>query len=183
MLALALVLPWGRAPRRIGALLAAMVATGVPLVGALFFHALLDDSVWLGRGDPLGQDAGFGEMADRVLADAQSSGAKWIATTDYRTYANLVWHIGDRIPVLQVNQRARFLDFAPRDPALFAGKALYVHFPPIDPLLSSAKLTLVETLPVVWRGVDMQTMAIDVLEGFAPQLDPPPGSPAYRWDY
>ena len=85
--------------------------------------------------------------------------------------------------MLQVNQRARFLDFAPRDPALFAGKALYVHFPPVDPLLHDAKLTPVETLPVVWRGVDMQTMMVDVLEGYVPELNPAPGSPAYRWDY
>ena len=98
VLGLALVIPWGRAPRRVGTLIAAIAVTGVPMVSALFFHALFDDGVWLGRGDPFGQDAGFGEMADRVLADAQSSGAKWIATTDYRTYANLSWHIGDRIP-------------------------------------------------------------------------------------
>jgi 4-amino-4-deoxy-L-arabinose transferase-like glycosyltransferase len=181
ILALALALPWQSAPRRVGALIAVAAVTGAPVVAALFLHAVFEDSAWAGKADPFGQDAGFGDMADQVLADAQSSGAKWIATTDYRTYANLSWHIGSQIPVLQVNQRARFLDFAPRDPALFTGKALYVHFPPVDPFLRGARLTPVETLPVAWRGVVMQTMMVDVLEGFVPELTPASGSLAYTW--
>lgn len=179
MLALALALPWGRAPRRIGALIGAIVLTGVPLVGGFFWHALFDRAVWFGPGDPFGQDAGFGEMSERVLADARANGAGWIAATDYRSYANLLWHIGDHIPVVQVNQRARFLDFAKPGPARFAGTALYVHPGPADPLLAGARLTPLETVPVTWRGVEMQTMQVDLLDGFTPELDPPPGSPAY----
>ena len=181
ILSLALVLPWGRAPRRIAALTAAIALTGLPVVAALFFHAAFDRSVWLGRGDPFGQDGGFGEMADQVLADAKSHGAAWIATTDYRTYANLRWHIGRDIPVVQINQRARFLDFAPPDAAQFVGKALYVHFGAADPLLANAQMTPVEVLPIRWRGVEMQTILVDALEGFAPELTPAPGSPAYVW--
>ncbi|MEO8758507.1 MAG: glycosyltransferase family 39 protein [Devosia sp.] len=181
ILSLTLALPWGRAPRGIAALTTVIAITGLPVVAALFYHAALDRSVWLGRGDPFGQDAGFGAMADQVLTDAKSHGAGWIATTDYRTYANLLWHIGRDIPVMQINQRVRFLDFAWRDATQFSGKGLYVHFGVADPLLANAHLTPVETLPVSWRGVEMQTIAVDALEGFVPELYPAPGSPAYVW--
>ncbi len=77
-----------------------------------------------------------------MLADAKASGAIWIATTEYRTYANLLWHLGGRMPVIQINERAfRFLDFAPLHPAQFTGKALYVHFAAASPLVAAARVT------------------------------------------
>ena len=181
VLALVLSIRWDARPLSRNLLLAGIAATGLPLVVALLFHATPDTGVWFGTGDPYGQDAGYGETADKVLADAKSSGATWIATSDYRTYANLLFHIGDKIPVLQINERSRFLDFGPRDPALFTGKALYVHYGPPTPILAGAVVTPVETLPIVWHGEPMQTVSVDSLEGFAPELNPAPGSPAYAW--
>ena len=181
ILALALALPWSAARRRVSVLIGAVAVTGLPLVAALFFHAVIGKDVWFGRGDPLGQDAGFGEMAQAVLADAKHTGATWIATTEYRTYANLLWHIGDEIPVVQVDQRARFLDFAPLEPSLFQGTALYVHFSPPSFAFAGATRNLLRTLPVVWRDVAMNEVTIETLEGFAPELNPAPGSAAYRW--
>ena len=181
VLALVLSIRWDARPLSRNLLLAGIAATGLPLVVALLFHATPDTGVWFGTGDPYGQDAGYGETADKVLADAKSSGATWIATSDYRTYANLLFHIGDKIPVLQINERSRFLDFAPRDPAQFQGKALYVHYGAPTPILTGAVVTPVETLPIVWHGEPMQTVSVDSLEGFAPELNPAPGSPAYAW--
>jgi 4-amino-4-deoxy-L-arabinose transferase-like glycosyltransferase len=181
ILALSLVLPWQSARRRAGLLVGVVATTGLPLVAAFFYHALLDRSVWLGRGDPFGQDAGYGEMANAVLADARVQGAAWIATTDYRTYANLLWHIGDKIPIAQINERSRFLDFALPDPTAFSGKALYVHQGQVNSLLGGARVTPVEALPVSWRGVEMQTITVDLVEGFVPDLSPAPGAPAYAW--
>jgi 4-amino-4-deoxy-L-arabinose transferase-like glycosyltransferase len=181
MLALAVVLPWERGRRRIAALVVAMTAVSVPAIAALFWHASFDRSVWFGRGDPFGQDAGYAEMADKVLARARENGATWIATTEYRTYANLLWHIGSRISVVQVNERARFLDFAPVDSRLLAGRALYVHLSPAPPLLSDVVATPLAPLAVSWRGVPMQDFSVDLLSAYRPNLDPPPGSPAYVW--
>ena len=42
----------------------------------------------------------------------QNTGATWIATTDYRTYAMLRWYFRDRVPVIQINERGRFEAFA-----------------------------------------------------------------------
>jgi 4-amino-4-deoxy-L-arabinose transferase-like glycosyltransferase len=183
VLTLAVALPWGHARARVAALVVLIGITALPLDGALFYHVLWDNSVWGGKGDPIGQDAGFGDMAQSVLAVAKTNGVGWIATSDYRTYAELEWHIGKEIPVLQVNERSRFLDFTPRDPTLFTGRALYVRPGPAAPLLADAKRSELPPLPVRWRGVDMQTMSLDLLDGFVPDLDPPPGSPAYVWKY
>lgn len=30
----------------------------------------------------------------------KATGATWIATTDYRTYAMLRWHLKDKVPVI-----------------------------------------------------------------------------------
>ena len=124
LLTLAIALPWDRARLRIAGLLVLIGAPGLLVNGALFYHVLWDTSVWGGAGDPIGQDAGFGEMAQAVLSEAKANGAGWIATSDYRHLRQPAMDIGKDIPVLQVNERARFLDFAPRDPARFTGRAL-----------------------------------------------------------
>jgi hypothetical protein len=181
VLALALALPWEAAPRRIAALAGVVALPGALLVGAFFHHAIADTAVWGGKGDPFGQDAGFGEMADKVLAEARTSGATWIATSEYRTYANLLWHIGTQIPVLMISERARFLDFAPRDPGEFTGTALYAHLGPASPLVAQAASGPSQAIPITWRGTVMGRMTVETLAGFTPELNPAPGSPAYAW--
>lgn len=179
ILALALALPWNAEPKRIAALIAAVVATGVPVVAALLYHATFDRSVWFGAGDPLGQDAGYDQMANDVLEIARYGGISWIATTDYRTYAELQWHIGKSIPVIQVNERSRFLGFAPLDTSKLASRALYVHRPDAAVDLDATRTPLV-MVPVRWRGVEMQQVAVDQLDSFTPDLNPPPGSPMHE---
>ena len=46
----------------------------------------------------------------------QKTGATWIATTDYRTYAMMRWYFNGRVPVIQINERGRFQGF--RDPGM-----------------------------------------------------------------
>ena len=52
----------------------------------------------------------------RAQAELQKTGATWIATTDYRTYAMLRWFFNGRVPVIQINERGRFMGF--RDPGM-----------------------------------------------------------------
>ena len=61
-IALALALPWERAHKRIATLVVATAAVGLPALAALFWHASFDNSVWFRRGDPFGQDAGYGSI-------------------------------------------------------------------------------------------------------------------------
>jgi 4-amino-4-deoxy-L-arabinose transferase-like glycosyltransferase len=178
ILALSLVLPWQRAPRWMIGLVTAIIAVGLPLPAALFYHANFDRSVWFGAGDPFGQDAGFDELAGRVLAVAKANEVAWIATTEYRTYAGLRRQVGDEIPVIMVTQRARFLDFQPRE-QLPKGRALYVYSGEADPPLADLPTTPLEPLPLIWRGTPMRVLEAALVDNYVPDLDPPPGSPLF----
>ncbi len=58
-------------------------------------------------------------MVGPARAQLQKTGATWIATTDYRTYAMLRWFFrSDPVPVVQINERSRFEGF--RDPGMNA---------------------------------------------------------------
>ena len=46
----------------------------------------------------------------------KKTGATWIATTDYRTYAMMRWYFNGRVPVIQINERGRYQGF--RDPGM-----------------------------------------------------------------
>jgi hypothetical protein len=70
--------------------------------------------------------------------------------------------------------------------ALIAGHpGLYVAREPDDALpLWSATTAVREPLERVeraWRGVVMDTYALEKLTGWTPELAPPPDSPLFRW--
>jgi hypothetical protein len=122
----------------------------------------------------------------RVDAELQKTGATWIATTDYRTYAMLRWFLGDRLPVIEVTERGRFQGFA--DPGMDRIKdhtGIYVAREPdqLLPLwdLTSAKREPLERVDRVWRGIVMDTYALEKLTGWTPELSPPPDTPFFRW--
>jgi hypothetical protein len=116
----------------------------------------------------------------------QKTGATWIATTDYRTYAMLRWFFKDRLPVIEVIERGRFQGFA--DPGMDRIKdhtGLYVAREPDHTLpmwdLTSAKREPLERVDRIWRGIVMDTYALEKLTGWMPELSPPPDTPFFRW--
>ena len=116
----------------------------------------------------------------------KKTGATWIATTDYRTYAMLRWYFNGRVPVIQINERGRFQDF--RDPGLDRIKGhpgLYVAREPDNrlPLWSATTASgqPLERVERSWRGVVMDTYALEKITGWTPELSPPPDSPLFKW--
>jgi hypothetical protein len=116
----------------------------------------------------------------------QKTGATWIATTDYRTYAMMRWYFNGRVPVLQINERGRFMGF--RDPGLDrieGHTGLYVAREPdnANPVWNSttARRQPLERVDRVWRGLVMDTYALEKVTGWTPELAPPPDSPLFRW--
>ena len=174
---LALSLNWAK--RWIGAkvILGLVFVPGVLWVSALFYHGIWDRNVWLRGGDPFGQDSGYAEVAKDAVKVAKANGALWIATTDYRTYANLYWHIRDAMPIVQVSQRSRYIDFAPVDPAQYRGRALYVHEQAAPTQMDNADRTPLETLQTKYRGRPMRDIAVELLENYTPDLNPAPEAP------
>jgi hypothetical protein len=97
----------------------------------------------------------------------------------------LRWFFNGRVPVIQINERDRFLGF--RDPgmALIKGHSgLYVGREPdnLSPLwaATSAVREPLERVDRSWRGIVMDTYALEKLTGWTPELAPPPDSPLYR---
>ncbi len=165
----------------------AAVVSGIAIVVATFFYYVVSDKPWLGRLDPGGAEAGYQQVAARAEAEMKLIGATWIATTDYRTYAMLRWELKDRIPVIEINERARFIGF--KDPGVdrIRGHAgLYVVRQsdadnPLWAMTSAQRLPLAEVVRT-WRGIAMETYVLGKLTGWTPDLAPPPDTPFYRWN-
>lgn len=164
----------------------AAVALGVVLNIAIFYYYSVSTFAFAATKDPIAKEAGYGEIARQAKAAADKAGATWIATLDYRIYAELRWHLKDSIPVVQVNERSRFIGFRDRSSAAMAsGIGLYVDSAPNDGNVIETKAPAV-LRPVgqanrTWRGVVIEPFAFKTVTGWTPELSPPPDSPFYRW--
>ena len=162
------------------------IASGIAMVVAVFLYYVVTPWNFIGRTDPIGGEAGYEQVVGPARAQLQKTGATWIATTDYRTYAMLRWHLRDRVPVIQINERGRFLGF--RDPGMASIRdhtGLYVGREPdnANPLWipTTAIRQPLGRVDRSWRGIVMDTYALEKLTGWTPELSPPPDSPLYRW--
>jgi 4-amino-4-deoxy-L-arabinose transferase-like glycosyltransferase len=162
------------------------VTTGIAFVVLVFLYSVAAPWNFIGRADPIGGEAGYQPVAARAEAELQKTGATWIATTDYRTYAMMRWYFNGRVPVVQINERGRFMGF--RDPGmdLIRGHTgLYVAREPDNANPIWAATTAVreplEHVDRVWRGLVMDTYALEKLTGWTPELSPPPDTPLFRW--
>ena len=162
------------------------IVSGLAMVVVVFFYYVVSPWNFIGKTDPIGGEAGYEQVADRAQAELQKIGATWIATTDYRTYAMLRWYFNGRVPVIQVNERGRFLGF--RDPGMAAIRGhtgLYVGREPDNAspfwIPTTAIRQPLARVDRSWRGIVMDTYALEKLTGWTPELSPPPDSPLYRW--
>jgi 4-amino-4-deoxy-L-arabinose transferase-like glycosyltransferase len=162
------------------------IVSGIVFVVLVFLYYVVAPWNFLGSIDPIGAEAGYGQVAARAQAELAATGATWIATTDYRTYSMLRWYFNGRVPVIQINERGRFMGF--RDPGMnrVEGHAgLYVGRVPDDRSAVWASIPAVrrplERVERSWRGLVTDTYALEKLTGWTPELSPPPDSPLFRW--
>jgi 4-amino-4-deoxy-L-arabinose transferase-like glycosyltransferase len=164
----------------------AAIVCGIAMVVVVFLYYVVSPWNFIGKTDPIGGEAGYEQLAHRAQAQLEKIGATWIATTDYRTYAMLRWYFNGRVPVIQTNERGRFLGF--RDPGMASIRGhtgLYVGREPDNssPLWipTTAIRQPLERVDRSWRGTVMDTYALEKLTGWTPELSPPPDTPLYRW--
>jgi 4-amino-4-deoxy-L-arabinose transferase-like glycosyltransferase len=164
----------------------AAIVSGIVFVVVVLFYYVAAPWNFIGKADPIGGEAGYEQVAERAQAELQKIGASWIATTDYRTYAMLRWHFRDRVPVIQVNERGRFMGF--RDPGMDLVRGhtgLYVAREPdnTNPLWASTSAIRepLERVERSWRGMAMDIYALEKLTNWTPELSPPPDSSFFRW--
>ena len=162
------------------------VISGIVFVVGVFFYYVVAPWNLIGRTDPVGGEAGYQQVVARAQAQLQKTGATWIATTDYRTYAMMRWYFNGRVPVVQINERGRFQGF--RDPGMDLIRdhtGLYVAREPDNRSsvwdLTTAKRQPLERVERVWRGIVMDTYALEKLTGWTPDLAPAPDTPLFRW--
>jgi 4-amino-4-deoxy-L-arabinose transferase-like glycosyltransferase len=162
------------------------IVSGIVMVVMVFLYYVVSPWNFIGKTDPIGGEAGYEQVADRARAELQEVGATWIATTDYRTYAMLRWYFNGRVPVIQINERGRFLGFRAPDMASIIGHTgLYVGREPDNASRLWTSTTAIreplERVERSWRGTVVDTYALEKLTGWTPELSPPPDSPLYRW--
>jgi len=162
------------------------IIAGIAFVVGVFFYYVAAPWNFIGRTDPVGGEAGYEQVVAHARNQLKLTGATWIATTDYRTYAMLRWHFNGKLPVIQINERGRFQGF--RDPGMEWVKGhpgLYVAREPDNRLplwgATTAVRTPLERVERSWRGVVMDSYALEKLEQWTPELAPPPDSPFFRW--
>jgi 4-amino-4-deoxy-L-arabinose transferase-like glycosyltransferase len=164
----------------------AAIIAGIAFVNGVFLYYVVTPWNFIGRTDPIGGEAGYAQVVGPARAQLQKTGATWIATTDYRTYAMLRWYFrSEPVPVVQINERSRFEGF--RDPGMnvIRGHAgLYVGREPdnLSPVwaTTTAVRQPLERVERSWRGIVMDIYALEKLTGWTPELSPPPDSPLYR---
>lgn len=162
------------------------VSTGIVFVVCVFLYYMFAPWNWIGRTDPIGTEAGYDLLAARTMAQVQATGATWVATTDYRTYAMLRWFLRGRVPVIEINERSRFQGFA--DPGIGMIRdhvGIYVGREPENNLPLWSETTAVrqplEHVTRSWRGTVMDTYSLERLSGWTPDLSPPPDTTFFRW--
>ncbi len=164
----------------------AAVALGIVLNVAIFYYYAVSNLAFAATKDPIAKESGYGEIARDAKAVAARVGATWIVTLDYRIYAELRWHLKDSIPVVQVNERSRFIGFKDRSSAAMrSGIGLYVDSAPnegnVIETKTPAALKLAGHADRKWRGVVIEPFAFKTVTGWTPDLSPPPDSPFYQW--
>lgn len=162
------------------------VMSGIAFVVGVFFYYIAAPWNLLGRVDPVGGEAGYERVVERARAQLHATGATWIATTDYRTYAMLRWYFNGKVPVIQVNERGRYQGFADPDMELVKDRpGLYVAREPDNRLplwdATTAERQPLERIERSWRGVVMDTYALEKLTGWTPELSPAPDTPMFKW--
>lgn len=175
-------IPMSRPAKDAPAFLAVAIATGIAFVIAAHPYYVSGSANYLGRNDPIGKEASFGAVVARADNVRRETGAHWFVTSDYRMYSMLRWHLRDAVPVVQINERSRYIGL--RNPVLDGAVGLYVA-PKDTPRAaawsgSGATLQALGQTDLAWRGTTYDVYAYEKVTGWKPVLSPPPGSPLFE---
>jgi hypothetical protein len=111
---------------------------------------------------------GWRELANEIEAVRARSGASCVLAPDYGTTGWLAFYLPKGTCVVQATQRIRYVNMPEPDPALLAGKLLYVAEPfPGGPYLTR-EFARVERLAELKRKrgpLTIESYALDLLEG------------------
>ncbi len=165
---------WGIHGARIGR---AALPLGFALSALVYLHVLRPMVHLPGEKDPTAQMQGWADFGRAVEARRQAVGAQWIATTSYATTGQLAFREPSDIPVMQLDERIRYINLKSPNPSVLQATGLYVELDRREqPGLLRKKFRVVEPLPPLVRssgGVPISTyMLYKVADPIAAVLDP-----------
>jgi len=103
------------------------LAVGFVLSGLIYAHALHPIVYGPGIGDPTSQMRGWAELAAEVEKLQRVHGAGWIATSSYATTGQLAFQLKSGPPVIQLNERIRYVHLPPVDERIIHTPAIYIE--------------------------------------------------------
>jgi 4-amino-4-deoxy-L-arabinose transferase-like glycosyltransferase len=163
-------------------ILAFALVTGIAFVAAAQFYYIAGTANYLRNDDPIGKEAGFAQVVAAADSARKATGVRWFVTSDYRMYSMLRWHLRDTVPVVQINERARYAGLPA--PKLDGPTGLYVapkHTTRHDAWTGTgAVLVPVGQADLAWRGTVYDIYLFQRVTGWKPVLAPPPGDPLYQ---
>ena len=100
---------------------------GFAMTGILYLHTLHPLIHLAGEADPTSQMRGWADLAAQIETKRKAAGASWIATSSYATTGELAYAMPHGLPVLQLDERIRYVNLPPVSPDATQGPALYVE--------------------------------------------------------
>jgi 4-amino-4-deoxy-L-arabinose transferase-like glycosyltransferase len=136
---------------------------------SIYAHAASPFYVATNAREPTHQLRGWEEFAADVAATAEEAGAAYIATTSYGTTGQLAFHLDQRWPVVQLNERIRYVHMPVPKDQLFTKPGIVVELKRRDPKAELvARFKEVEPLRSLTRshrGIPLQTYLVYRVSG------------------
>lgn len=154
---------------------------GLGLAALVYAQAIFSIIPW-GHGDPTARllTKGWAETAAQIDALRARAGAPVVLASDYTSASALTYYLPSHPEVVQINDRVRWINEPPVDPALFAGQMIYVckdncKFLPQFPQ-RFREIEYLGTVPRMHEGVVMERYSVYRLAGVThgPLDDPYP---------
>ena len=145
------------------AVLSAIMISGV-ITTVIYVHALIPFYVSAKAREPTHQLRGWAEFAAKVDAAARQSGAAYLATTSYGTTGQLAFYLDRKWPVMQLDERLRYVHLPAPPRELFSRSGLVVELArrrPMEKLRTRyAKIDALGEITREFRGERLQTYAV-----------------------
>jgi hypothetical protein len=157
------------------------VPVGICIAAGVYLQAVFA-IVPLGGADPTAQNLGAGwrDLASRLDRLRADLGASAVVTMNQRLTGWLTFYLPSRPPVVQLNNRIRWVDTPAPDPALFRGTMMYVCVYVCsgaelqDLHRRFATVEMISTLARTRRDVPIEAYSVYRLSGpIGSPLDPP----------